>query len=152
MLSLIVMAATGLLVRWRVHNGVMNAIFGFGLLLLFAYAISWIMAFVGLVVESPDVVNNASSMVIFPLTFLANTCVPSENLVAPLRLIAEWNPVSSVAHAARLLFGNIPPCTPEPTAWPLQNEALYSLIWVVVMISIFAPLAVRRYKRPRPNK
>ena len=47
----------------------------------------------------------------------------------------------------RDLFGNIPLGTPEPTVWPLQNAALYTLIWVVIIIAIFAPLAVGRYQK-----
>jgi ABC transporter DrrB family efflux protein len=146
--SLVVMTLAGLVVGWRIHNGIGSAVLGFGLLLFFAYAISWIMAYVGLLVPSPEVVSNASIMVIFPLTFLANTFVPSDNLPTPLRIFAEWNPVSSVTQAARELFGNIPAGTPDPTAWPLQNAVLYTLGWVVIIISVFAPLAVRRYKRP----
>ena len=146
-LSLITMALAGLIVGWRIHNGIGSALLGFVLLLLFAYAVSWIMAYIGLVVPSPEVVNNVSLMVIFPLTFIANTFVPAENLPTPLRIFAEWNPVSAVTQAARELFGNIPAGTPEPTVWPLQNAALYTLIWVVIIIATFAPLAVRRYKK-----
>jgi ABC transporter DrrB family efflux protein len=146
-LSLIVMAAAGLIIGWRIHNGIGSALLGFGLLLLFAYSISWIMAYVGLLVPSPEVINNASSLVIFPMTFISNVLVPSSNLPTPLRIFAEWNPVSTVTQAARELFGNIPPGTPEPTAWPLQNAGLYTLLWVVIIISVFGPLAVRRYKR-----
>jgi len=146
-LSLVIMAGAGLLVGWRIHNGIGNALLGFGLLLLFAYAISWVMAYVGLIVPSPEVVNNASALVIFPMTFVANTFVPAENLPTALRIFAEWNPVSSVTQAARELFGNIPPGTPEPGVWPLQNAVLYTLIWVVVIIAVFAPLAVQRYKK-----
>jgi ABC-type multidrug transport system permease subunit len=104
------------------------------------------MAYVGLLVPTPEVVNNASMMVIFPLTFIANTFVPAENMPTPLRIFAEWNPVSAVTQAARELFGNIPSGVPEPTAWPLQNAALYTLMWVALTIAVFAPLAVRRYK------
>ncbi len=145
-ISLVIMALAGLIVGWRIHNGIGNALLGFGLLLLFAYAFSWVMAYVGLLVPSVEVINNASIMVIFPLTFIANTFVPAENLPTPLRIFAEWNPVSAVTQASRELFGNIPPGTPEPTAWPLQNAVLYTLIWVVIIITVFAPLAVRRYK------
>ena len=148
-LSLIIMALAGLLVGWRIHNGIGNALLGFALLLLFGYAISWIMAYVGLLVPSPEVVNNASLLVIFPLTFVANTFVPAENLPTPVRVFAEWNPVSGVTQAARELFGNIPPGTPEPTVWSLQNPVLYTLIWVVIIIGVFAPLAVHRYKRAK---
>jgi ABC-2 type transport system permease protein len=146
-LSLAIMALTGLFVGWGIHNGILNALWAFGLLLLFAYSISWIMAFVGLLVPSVEVINNASFIVIFPLTFIANTFVPAENLPEPLRVIAEWNPVSAVTQAARELFGNIPPNTPEPTVWSLQHPVTYTLIWVAGFIAIFAPLSVRRYKR-----
>ena len=146
-LSLIIMALAGLVVGWRIHTGVGSALAGFGLLLLFAYAISWIMAYVGLMVPSVEVVNNASFMVIFPLTFVANTFVPADNLPSLLRIFAEWNPVSSVTQAARELFGNIPAGTPEPTVWSLQNPVLYTLLWVAIIIAVFAPLAVRRYRK-----
>ena len=148
-LSLTIMTLTGLVVGWRIHNGLLSALFGFALLLLFAYAISWIMAYIGLIVPSVEVINNASFMVIFPLTFIANTFVPVENLPDPLRVFAEWNPVSAVTQAARELFGNIPPGTPEPTVWPLQNPVIYTLIWVVIFIAVFAPLSVHRYKKAR---
>jgi len=146
-LSLVIMALTGLLVGWRIHNGPIDAALGFALLLTFAYAFSWIMAYVGLLVPSVEVINNASFVVIFPLTFVANTFVPAENLPGALRTFAEWNPVSSVTQAARELFGNIPPGTPEPTAWPLQNAALYTVIWIFIIIAIFAPLSVRKYSK-----
>jgi ABC-2 type transport system permease protein len=146
-LTLVVMVGAGLLVGWRVNSGIGEALAGFGLLLLFSYAISWVMAFVGLMVPSPEVVANASTMVLFPLTFIANTFVPSDSLPTPLRMIAEWNPVSAVTQSARELFGNIPPGTPEPTVWSLQNPAVYTLIWVLILIAVFAPLAVGRYRK-----
>jgi ABC transporter DrrB family efflux protein len=146
-ISLFIMAMTGLIVGWRINNGVLDAAVGFGLLLLFAYAFSWIMAFVGLIVPSVEVINNASFMVIFPLTFIANTFVPAENLPGALRTFAEWNPVSALTQAVRELFANIPPGTPEPASWPLENPVLYTLIWVVLIVAVFLPLAVHRYSR-----
>jgi len=146
-LSLVIMAITGLLVGWRIRGSVLDAVGGFALLLLFAYAISWVMAFIALVVPSVEVINNASFMVIFPLTFVANTFVPADDLPGPLQAFAEWNPVSAVTQAARELFGNIPPGTPEPDAWPLQNATLYTVLWIVVIVAVFAPLAIRRYAR-----
>jgi ABC transporter DrrB family efflux protein len=146
-LSVAIMALTGLAVGWRIRGSILEAVAGFALLLLFAYAISWVMAWVALLVPSVEVINNASFMVIFPLTFIANTFVPSDDLPGPLRTFAEWNPVSAVTQAARELFGNIPPGTPEPTAWALQNPVLYTLIWVVITVAVFAPLSVSRYQR-----
>ena len=145
--STVVMVGAGYAVGWRINDGIGRALLGFGLVLLFAYAFSWIMAYVGLKVGSVEAINNASSLVIFPLTFIANTFVPTDNFPTVLRVFAEWNPVSTVAQAAREFFGNIPEGTPEPTAWPLEHAALYSLGWVVVIIAVFAPLAVRTYER-----
>ena len=146
-LVIVVMALTGLLVGWRIRSSVGEAIAGFLLLLLFAYAISWIMAWVGLLVPSPEVVNNAAFMVIFPLTFIANTFVPTNNFPAPLKFIANWNPVSSVTQAARELFGNTPPNVPVPDYWSLQHPVLYTLAWVALLMLIFIPLSVRQYKK-----
>ena len=146
-LSIAIMALTGLVVGWGIHTSVGEAAAGFALLLLFAYAFSWVMATVGLMVPSPEVVNNASFMVIMPLTFISNAFVPVESLPTPLRIFAEWNPVSAVTQAARNLFGNTSPLAPVPDVWSLQNPQLYTLIWVVVLVAIFAPISVSLYKR-----
>lgn len=143
---LVVMSLTGLLVGWRLRGRFLDAVAGFALLLVFAYAISWIMAWIGMLVPSPEVVNNASFIVIFPLTFVANTFVPLETLPPALRTFAEWNPVSAVTQAARELFGNIPPGTPAPTAWPLQHPELYTLIWTVATLAVFIPVANAQYR------
>ena len=145
--SLVVMSITGLIVGWRIRTSVPEAVVGFLLILLFAYAISWIMTYVGLLVRSVEVVNNASFMVIFPLTFIANTFVPSQNLPDVLRTVAEWNPVSAVAQAARDAFGNTVPATSATEAWSLQNPELYTLMAVAVILAIFIPLAVGQYRR-----
>lgn len=145
--SLTVMSLTGLAVGWRIRGSFLDAVLAYVLLLLFAYAVSWIMAFVGLLVRTPEVFNNASFIVIFPLTFIGNTFVPSEKLPTVLRVIAEWNPVSAVTQASRDLFGNTSALSPAPTAWPLRNPELATMIWIVVIIVIFVPLAVRQYKK-----
>ena len=147
LLSVAVMATTGLIVGWRIRGSFLDAVGGFLLLLLFAYAFSWIMAFVGLIVPSVEVVNNASFVVIFPLTFIANTFVPLENMPTVLRTFAEWNPISAVTQATRVLFGNTNPLTPPPEVWSLQNPVLYTLIWIAIILAIFVPLSVRQYKR-----
>ncbi|SEO78839.1 ABC transporter permease [Trujillonella endophytica] len=146
-ISIAVMALTGLAVGWRIHSSVPEAIGGFLVLLVFSYAISWLMAVVGLLVRTPEVVNNASFMVIFPLTFVANTFVPLESFPAVLRTFAEWNPVSAVVQAARDLFGNTPAGAPVPDAWSLQHPVLYTGLWTVAFLAVFVPLAVRLYSR-----
>ena len=146
-LSVVIMAITGLLVGWRVRGSFLEALAGFAILLVFAYAISWIMAYLGLLVPSPEVINQAGFVVLFPLTFIANTFVPAENLPTVLRVLAEWNPVSAVTQASRDLFGNIPASAPTPDAWPLRHAVAYTLLWTVLVIAVFAPLSVRRYRR-----
>jgi len=146
-LSIAVMALTGLLVGWRIRTSLTEALAGFLLLLLFAYAFSWIMAYVGLIVPSVEVINNATFVVIMPLTFIANTFVPSESLPFALRVFAEWNPVSAVVQATRELFGNINPAAPPPQVWSLQHPVVYTLIWVVIILAVFIPLSVHQYKR-----
>ena len=145
--SMAVMIITGLIVGWRVRSSFGEAVVAVLLILFFAYAFSWVMACIGLVVPTPEVVNNASFMVLFPMTFIANTFVPSDNLPGALRTIAEWNPVSTLTHAVRERFGNIPAETPDPTSWPLQNSLLYSLLWAFALIIVFAPIATRLYRR-----
>jgi ABC transporter DrrB family efflux protein len=144
--SILVMSITGLIVGWRIRTSVPSAVGGFILLLAFAYAISWIMAFVGLKVASVEVVNNASFMFIFPLTFIANTFVRADFLPGPLKVFAEWNPVSSVAQAAREAFGNNGSLQP-PDVWSLRNPVLYSIIWIGIILAIFVPLSIRQYMK-----
>ncbi|MGH2573371.1 MAG: ABC transporter permease [Actinomycetota bacterium] len=144
--SIFVMTITGLVVGWRIRTGPLEAIGGFLLLLLFAYAVSWIMAYVGLKVSSVEVVQNASFMFIFPMTFIANTFVRQDLLPGPLRTFAEWNPVSAVAQGVREAFGNTG-SLPEPDVWSLANPVAYTIIWVGIILAVFVPLSVRQYRK-----
>ncbi|HUG84559.1 MAG TPA: ABC transporter permease [Euzebya sp.] len=146
-LVLIVMSVTGLAIGWRINTHPLRALVGFVILLLFAYAVSWMMAYIGLLVPSPEVVNNASFIAIFPLTFIANTFVPTDNFPTVLRTFADWNPVSAVALAARQAFGNLPEGFPIADVWALQNPELYTVLWVVLIMAIFVPLSSRQYQR-----
>jgi ABC-2 type transport system permease protein len=142
-LSIAVMAVTGLIVGWRIHTSFAEAAAGFVLLLGFAYAMSWLMAQVGLMVRTPEVVQNASFIVIFPITFVANTFVPLETFPPVLRTFAEWNPVSSVVQGARNLFGN---SFGAPDVWSLQHPVSYSALWGIVILAVFVPLSVRTFR------
>lgn len=144
--SILVMVITGLIVGWRIRTSILEALGGFLLLLLFAFAISWIMAYVGLKVASVEVVNNASFMFIFPMTFIANTFVRSELLPGPLQTFAEWNPVSALAQAVREAFGNTGNL-PQPDVWSLENPIAYTIIWVGIILAIFVPLSIRQYNK-----
>ncbi|MFD6398696.1 ABC transporter permease [Nocardia sp. NPDC060249] len=145
--SLVVMSLTGLVVGWRIRGSFLDAVLAYALMLLFAYALSWMMAVVGLIVRAPEVFNNASFMVIFPLTFLSNAFVPLDNMPAPLRVFAEWNPVSALTQAVRDLFGNVNPMAPPSQAWPMQHPVITTLVWIVVILIVFVPLAQIQYKK-----
>ena len=141
------MAITGLLVGWRINSSFGEAVAGFAILLVFAYAISWLMAMVGLLVRTPEVVNNASFIVIFPITFVANTFVPLESFPPVLQTFAEWNPVSSVVQAARELFGNVPQGMPRARrVVAAAPGALHADLDGIILV-MFVPLSVRMYQR-----
>jgi ABC transporter DrrB family efflux protein len=142
-----IMSVTGLIVGWRIRSSFGEAVAGFLLLLAFAYAVSWIMALMGLIVHTPEVVNNASFMIIFPLTFIANTFVPTNNFPTGLKVIANWNPVSTVTQACRQLFGNTGSAPLPDSPWSLHHPIIYTLIWIVGLLAVFIPLSVRQYKR-----
>ena len=144
-ISMAVMMITGFIVGWRIRSSFLEAVAAVGLLLLFAYALSWVMAYLGMTVRSPEVINNVSFLVLFPLTFISNAFVPAETLPGPLRAFAEWNPVTALVQAARELFGNVPPGTPVGDSWIQRYPAIAVLIGVAVILLIFVPLSVRRF-------
>ncbi|MGW5453080.1 ABC transporter permease [Nocardia sp. NPDC003979] len=146
-ISLVVMALTGLLVGWRIRTSLLEALAGFAILLLFAYALSWVMALVGIAIRTPEVYNNAVFIIIFPATFVANTFVDPNRLPTVLKAIAEWNPVSAVVEASRQLFGNTSPAMPTSSAWPMQHPVVASLLWSAVILIVFVPLAIAQYKK-----
>ncbi len=144
-ISMLIMMGTGWLVGWRVTTSFWGLLGGISLLLLFAYAFSWVMALLGMSVRSPEVINNASFMILFPLTFISNAFVPLHTLPTVLRNIAEWNPVSALVQSARVLFGNTDPSFPPPTSWTLQNPVITIIIGIVLMLLIFVPLCIRKF-------
>jgi ABC-2 type transport system permease protein len=146
-LSMAVMMATGFIVGWRIRSSFFEAAAAVALLLLFAYALSWVFAFVGMSVRSPEVINNVSFLILFPLTFLSSAFVPTDTLPTPLRIFAEYNPVSALVQAARELFGNVPAQAPEPTVWTQQYPVATVLIGIAIMLVIFVPLAIRKFEK-----
>lgn len=144
-ISMMIMMGTGWLVGWRVTTSFWGLLGGISLLLLFSYAFSWVMALLGMSVRSPEVINNASFMILFPLTFISNAFVPIHTMPRVLASIAEWNPVSALVRSARLLFGNEDPTFPPPTSWTLQNPYITVLIGITLMLLIFVPLCIRKF-------
>ncbi|MBE9497958.1 MULTISPECIES: ABC transporter permease [Streptomyces] len=145
-LTLVVLAVVAALVGWAPHDGIPEALAGFGLLLLLGYAFTWIGALIGLSVRTPEAATSGGLIWLFPLTFISVAFVPSQNMPAFLQHIAEWNPFSATVVACRELFGNLPAGYPVPDAWPMQHPAAASVMWSVVIIAVFRTLAVRKYR------
>jgi len=143
--SMAVMMITGFIVGWRVRSSFFEALAAVALILLFAYSFSWVMAYVGMSVRSPEIINNVSFLILFPLTFISNAFVPSNTLPGPLRAFAEWNPVSALVQTSRELFGNVPDAFPVGESWTAQNPLLTVLIGMAVMLAVFVPLSIRKF-------
>jgi ABC-2 type transport system permease protein len=146
MLCTAIVAVVGLIVGWTPSGGALSILAGFGVFLLFGYALSWVCACIGLVTGDAESAQGIGLIVLFPLSFVSNALVATQHMPAVLRTIADWNPVSAVTAAARNLFHN-----PNPSAsihaWPMQHPALASVLWSVGLLVVFAPLAVRLYQR-----
>ncbi len=145
-LGLIVVAAVGLLVGWRVHTGAAEVLTGFALALLFAYAMSWAGAAAGMWLHNPESAQAMAFVVFFPMIFVSNAFVALQNMPVWLRVVAEWNPVSTVTASCRELFGNPNPSASVPV-WPLQHPELATALWAVALLLIFVPLSIRLYRR-----
>lgn len=141
----IILALVGLAMGWRIRTGPLEAAAGFGLLLLFAYALSWVSAWIGLKVRSPEVLSNVSMLVTLPLAFVSTAFVPTEGMPRPMRAAAEWNPVSAVVTGVRNLFGNVPEASPTSDVLPLQYPVIAGLLAILATLAIFVPLAARSY-------
>jgi ABC transporter DrrB family efflux protein len=145
LLGVAVMALAGLVVGWRSHNGLVGTLAGFGVLLLFGFAMTWLGTFVGISVRTPETAQTIGFVALFPLTFLANTFVPTQGMPTFLKTIADWNPLSATVAACRLLFGN-PGAAATGTAWPLQHPVEASVLYSLLILAIFIPLSVFRYR------
>lgn len=145
-IGVFVMGLTGLLIGWRIRNGVLDAVLAVLLLLLFGFAMIWLGIWVGSLMRSVEAVQGFMFTVMFPLTFVANTFAPTERMPAWLRFIAEWNPVSALTQACRDLWGN-GLTAPADAVWQLQHPVLATVVWSLLLTGIFAPLAVAAFRR-----
>ncbi len=144
-LGIMVMSLCGLVVGWRAHNGLLQTLAGFGVLLLFGFAMTWLGTFIGIIVRTPETANTLGFVALFPLTFIANTFVPTQGMPPFLRFFADWNPLSATVAACRQLFGN-PGAAYTGTAWSLQHPIAASISFSLIILAIFIPLSVFRYR------
>jgi ABC transporter DrrB family efflux protein len=145
-IGIVVMTITGLCIGWRIRGGVAEAVLAFALILVFGFGMIWFGILVGSLMRSVEAVNGVMFTVLFPITFLANTFAPTEPMPKGLRVIAEWNPVSSLAQAMRELWGNGPPAPPEAQL-PLHHPVLSTILWSLAITAVVAPFALRAYTR-----
>jgi ABC transporter DrrB family efflux protein len=146
-LPIVLMSICGLIVGWRIRSGVLDAMAGYAILVAFAFAMIWIGVLLGSMLSSPEAVQGVAFVAIFPLTFIASTFVPTSTLPGVLRTFAEWNPVSSLANALRVLFGNPHDPAGAGDPWPLHHPVAYTLICSAVIVAVCAPLAIARFQR-----
>ena len=144
---LAVMGIAGFMVGWRPTSGPLNVVIGFVFLLLFGYALSWVGIFVGLSASDARVVQNVSFIITFPLTFLSNAFAPTTGMPRALQYFAEWNPVSTMVAGCRDLFGLENQFGATAGSFPSENPLLTSFLYMIIIMAIFIPLSVRKYKR-----
>jgi ABC transporter DrrB family efflux protein len=137
LLSIIVLLVTGVIIGFSFHAGVLHVLAGIGLLLCFGYAFSWVFAFVGLMVSSPEAANSAGFIAVFPLTFVSSAFVPVASMPGVLRAFADVNPFTITVNAMRSLW----------LGTPAGDNVWEAFLWVAAIIAVFAPLAVSRYRR-----
>ena len=135
-LSVLVLLITGVIIGFSFDASVIEVVGGIGLLLLFGYAFSWIFALIGLTVSSPEAANGIGFTLIFPITFISSAFVPLDSLPSALKAFAEVNPITIVVDAMRALW----------LGTPAGNNVWGAVVWSLVLIAIFAPLAVRKYR------
>jgi ABC transporter DrrB family efflux protein len=138
-LSMGVLLATGVIIGFSFNTGVLDALAGIGILILFGYAFSWVFALVGLLVSSPESANSVGFIAVFPLTFVSSAFVPVATFPSALRVFARFNPFTIVVDALRHLWERGPGIS-AANEWE-------ALAWTAGILVFFAPIAVVRYRR-----
>ena len=147
LLPIVLMSITGYLIGWRIRGSLVDTIGAYGLMIAFSFAMIWVGVLLGSLIATPEGVTGIAFATLFPVTFVASTFVPLESMPEPLRTFAAWNPTTTLSDALRELFGN--PNTPVQPGdpWSVAHPVAYTWIWVVGIVVICAPLAVRAYQR-----
>lgn len=127
----------GMILGFRIETNPLSALAAVALLVVFTLAVSWISVLVGVLVSEPDKVQIFGFVVIFPLTFVSNAFVPMNTMPGWLQAWVKVNPVTLLATAERSLL----------SGGPVTRPLLESLAWAVGLAAVFAPIAVRAFKR-----
>lgn len=135
----LVMIVLGVALGFRPDNGVLGVAAAIGVLLVFAFALSWAWTVIGLTMQTPEGVMQASMTLLFPLTFASNVFVPLETMPGWVQAFVKVNPLTHLTDVSRgLIHGG------------LETADLgWVLLWSVGLIVVFAPLTMRRYNAER---
>ncbi|MCA5892988.1 ABC transporter permease [Isoptericola sp. NEAU-Y5] len=128
--------ALGLLIGFRPEGGVVGVVLGVLLLLVFAFALSWIFTILGLLLRTPNAVMGVSMMVLMPLTFASNIFVDPSTMPAALQRFVDINPVSHLVTAVRGLMAG------QPDA----GEIVWVLVASVVLTAVLGPITMHLYR------
>ena len=135
--SIVLLLGFGMILGFRVGTNFAAVIAGVALLLLFALAFSWISVLVGVLAKDPERVQLFGFTALFPVTFVSNVFVPEQTMPGWLQAVVKANPVTILADATRgLLAGG-----------PVARPVIGTLLWSLALVAVFAPLAVRGFKR-----
>lgn len=143
----ILMVVVGYLVGFRFHANFAESVLALVLVVLFGYAFSWVAAIVGLRASTPEAAQAALFPIIFPLVFASSAFIPTATMPTWLQWFADHQPVSAVVNACRQLVlggyldGN------QYVAGINWTDIGIALAWTIGIIVVFAPLAVRAYRR-----
>ncbi|MER7251084.1 ABC transporter permease [Kribbella sp. NPDC000426] len=136
-LSIVILMTSGFVLGFRFENGVGNGLLGMLIVLLFALSMCWIWVWLGLVMKTAQGVQGIAFLVMFPLTFGSNIFVPTSTLPGFLQAFTKVSPITYLVNTERALMGG----------GALQKPLLITLAWMVGLVAIFAPLAIRAYRR-----
>ena len=146
MLALVIMTISGLIVGWRIESDVPQAIGGFALLVLFSFTMLWIGMLLGLLARTPDAVTGVAFIVIFPLTFVANTFVPDPE---PAQRAAHRRRVQPHQRDRRSEFARCSATPPRSRGTPRGRCSIRcssSVLWCALALVLVIPATIRRYR------
>jgi ABC-2 type transport system permease protein/oleandomycin transport system permease protein len=136
-----VILLVGLVVGFRPDGNFGSFAVAIGLILLFSFAFSWVGVTMGLLVRTPEAVQAAMFVFVFPLTFASSAFVPVDTMPRGLRVFAEHQPVTIAVDTLRS----------AALGQPLGAEAWQTLAWSIGILAVFFPVAVRLYQRRTSN-
>jgi oleandomycin transport system permease protein len=135
--AILVTAAVGMLLGFRLAGGPVAALGAFALAVGFGSAFAWIAATIGLTVRNPETAQSAGFLWMFPLTFASAAFAPAASMPGWLRPFVEANPITVLTDALRALT----------VGGPAVGPVLKSVAWIIGLTVVFASLAVRQYRR-----